>query len=87
MKVFLSQNILFKSNEEISEYLFQQCLDNLVATKENLDLATLLKIVQLFKESEDITFLGDEHDLDKFLTKPVYRYFSVAGFLYLYRGE
>ncbi len=63
MKVFLSQNILFKSNEEISEYLFQQCLDNLVATKENLDLATLLKIVQLFKESEDITFLGDEHDL------------------------
>lgn len=67
MKVFLSQNILFKSNEEISEYLFQQCLDNLVATKENLDLATLLKIVQLFKESEDITFLGDEHDLDEFL--------------------
>ena len=67
LKVFLSQNILFKSNEEISEYLFQQCLDNLVATKENLDLATLLKIVQLFKESEDITFLGDEHDLDEFL--------------------
>ena len=59
MKVFLSQNILFKSNEEISEYLLQQCLDNLVATKENLDLATLL--------SEDITFLGDEHDLDEFL--------------------
>lgn len=46
---------------------FNSVLIILVATKENLDLATLLKIVQLFKESEDITFLGDEHDLDEFL--------------------
>ena len=43
LKVFLSQNILFKSNEEISEYLFQQCLDNLVATKENLDCLKSVK--------------------------------------------
>ena len=67
LKVFLSQNILLKNDQEISDYLFKQCMDNLLATKQQLDLNKLLQIVRLFKESEDITFLGDEHDLDEFL--------------------
>lgn len=67
LKIFLSNSLGSKNNEEISNIVFNQCLDNLLATKRNLNLDLLLEIINLFKISEDITFLGDEHDLDEFL--------------------
>ena len=67
LKLMLSKDILSKDDQEISDLLYQQCMNNLKATKENLNLDLLVQMVKSFKESEDITFIGDEHDLDEFL--------------------
>ncbi len=54
------------SNEQIVDLVYQQAIDNIKETKKNLDISKINQIIDIFEKSKDITFIGDEHDLDEF---------------------
>lgn len=54
------------TNDKIANLVYQRVMDNIIETKKNLDLEKLEGILALFEISDDITFVGDEHDLVEF---------------------
>lgn len=54
------------SNEQIADLVYQQAINNIKETKKNLDMDRINQIIDIFEKSKDITFIGDEHDLDEF---------------------
>lgn len=62
---FLEKNSRI-SNSKIADIVYQKVIDNIVETKKKLDLEKITNIIDLFEISDDITFLGDEHDLVEF---------------------
>jgi len=54
------------SNFEMIEYLYNEINSNLKYTKENLDIDKLYKVVNTLKNSDQIIFIGDTHELSCF---------------------
>ncbi len=56
-----------KDVHEINDVIYNSVLDNLNATRNNLNMGMIMKIVQLLKNAKDVTFVGANHDVEEFL--------------------
>ena len=62
--IFLKQHNQIPQ-EEILEQTYQRTLNNLLETKKNIDFNKINEIIDIMDASNDVTFIGDEHDLDE----------------------
>ena len=57
-----------KSDELLANEVFDDVIQNLMATKENLTIEKLKEILHLMKGADNVTFYGDDHALSLFFT-------------------
>ena len=63
-----TQRFIRSRDEDIVESLYVDAVANLQQTRLNLDVHKLREIVDVLKESNSVTFIGDSHELADFYT-------------------
>lgn len=63
-----TQRFMRKSNQTLSDQLYNDAINNLQQTKINLNIELLKQICDKLKQSHHVTILGDSHELADFYT-------------------
>ena len=63
-----TQRFMRKTNQTLSDQLYDDAINNLQQTKINLNIDLLKQIIQQLKHSQHVIILGDSHELADFYT-------------------